>query len=51
MLVFNCNGEDLAYMLNLCASKDSKALEYVAWEGEGIPTMRSTQQINVQQMA
>ena len=47
----NCNGKDLAYTLSLSTSKESKALEYVAWEGEGIPTMRSTQQTNMLRMA
>lgn len=50
MLVFNGSAEDFAHTLRFCDSKDSKALEYVTWEGEGIPTMRSTQQRNVQQM-
>lgn len=47
MMVLNCNEEDLAYTLNLSASKDSQVFEYVAWEGGGIPTVRSTQQGNM----
>lgn len=47
MMGLDCNREDLAYVLSLPISKDSKALEYAAWEGGEIPTMRSTQQTNV----
>jgi len=51
MMGLNCNREGLAYALSLSTSKDSTELEYIAWEGGGIPAMMSTQQANVLQMA
>lgn len=47
MMGLNCNEEDLAYTLSLSASKDSQVFAYVAWEGGGITTVRSTQQASV----